>query len=573
MMVPEQRELEPLSLLIVEDELDFREFLEFQLEPLADELTIVGEASNAAEAIDRVQELVPDLVFLDLRLPMDSSDFAPDEARGLALIAQIRDSVPNTRILILSSFGEDMANERHRETVFAALQEGAHGYITKGDNFTGRELLDVGQRLVRGEAIYGPVIARLIRESFLRTPSDGLLDAQLTQREDEVLAALATRRTKQEISSEIGLTVKAVNAHASNVLVKVQRRTLIKALAAGVGALSLAGLGVPEMVIAASEGLVRDRTLGSVETDRASQELVAASAVLPQNRFDVVTLAMSRGMLECPKELKSCFCEGDLDILNGYDPPHYLLVSDNRDRDKIRAAGNQQGIPVNRLNNGYIAADQRAGAQQGANFADALIKDYQSIFPTGVPKWIFCNEISACLWSNQEKYRQYLIGFARRLALQWNKWVIIAAPIWNPGSGAHNDDWRALQVHAYIATEVYTSGHLSARTIISQGNPVGYCAQQYRNAALSFQQAGVPVNRLMLVEYFANTLADTKTPWGRWGVSAEDWHRVIKARAQAASSIDFAGHISYGWANNAMGESSSARRDFMRTYASQQPLK
>lgn len=244
-------ESQQINVLIVEDELEFRELLTFLLEPFAERVTISGQASNAAEAIERVQEQVPDVVFLDLRLPLDKSDFNPDEERGIALISQIRQIAPHTRVLVLSSFGDDPENDRHRQTVFRALQEGAHGYMTKGESFRGRDLLEASQRLLRGEAIYGPAIAKLIREHFQGMIAESQPTEQLSPREDEVLTALASDTPVQEVASSLGIPLRAVNIHASNILAKIHRRTLLKAVVAATAMIAASNLNMPEIAATA----------------------------------------------------------------------------------------------------------------------------------------------------------------------------------------------------------------------------------------------------------------------------------------------------------------------------------
>jgi DNA-binding NarL/FixJ family response regulator len=204
-----------ISIVIAEDEPVFRQGLRAEFERFPKHVEIVGEAANAEEAVTLVQELVPDLVLLDLRLPQTRGAFgALSWTHGVAAIKQIVRVAPRTRVLVLSYCEEP-------EILFAALRAGAHGYIAKGDRYDGADLVDSIQKITAGEVIYGPVIAQLFREYHQHGHESGVLVEPLTVRERDVLDLLASHKSNREIAEELVISVKTVKTHVANILAKL----------------------------------------------------------------------------------------------------------------------------------------------------------------------------------------------------------------------------------------------------------------------------------------------------------------------------------------------------------------
>lgn len=148
---------EPKRLLIVDDEPVFRMGLCAVLAAYQRQIEIVGEAATAEEAIRQAAALVPDLVLMDLRIPLDRS--APSDLHwryGVHAISECIKAVPRCGILVLSNYEE-------AETLLWALKAGAHGYVAKADRYAGRDLVEALLRISAGEAIYGPAVADRIR--------------------------------------------------------------------------------------------------------------------------------------------------------------------------------------------------------------------------------------------------------------------------------------------------------------------------------------------------------------------------------------------------------------------------
>ena len=204
-------------MLIVDDQelvrTGFRLFLETQ-----DDLEVVGEAGDGAEAIERAHALKPDVVLMDIRMPgMDGI-----EATARLTAAGIE---PPPRVLVLTTFDLD-------EYVFGALRAGAAGFLLKD---AARERLLEAIRVVHaGEALLSPSITRRLIEDFAtRTdplePPTVLLE-QMTPREREVLVLVARGLSNAEIAQRLVVTEATVKSHVGSILMKLDLRDRVQAV-------------------------------------------------------------------------------------------------------------------------------------------------------------------------------------------------------------------------------------------------------------------------------------------------------------------------------------------------------
>ena len=189
-----------IRVLVVDDHRMVREGLRSFLD-VQDDLEVVGEAADGAEAVARAAELVPDVILLDLRMPGTDGVTALREltARGIP-----------SRVLVITSFTEPAA-------VLPAVRAGAAGYVYK--DVDPPALAAAIRSVHMGHTLLHPDVARVLTE--------GQSGANLTPRERQVLTEIGRGRSNREIARSLGLAEKTVKAHVSAILAKlgVQDRT------------------------------------------------------------------------------------------------------------------------------------------------------------------------------------------------------------------------------------------------------------------------------------------------------------------------------------------------------------
>jgi DNA-binding NarL/FixJ family response regulator len=172
------------------------------------EITVVGEASSATEALARIPATRPDVAILDVRVP---------DGNGIEVCREVRSTV-GTHCLMLTSYSDD-------EALFEAIMAGASGYVLK--QIRGTELLTAVKRVANGESLLDPSITGRVLER-LRSPSeeDERL-ARLTPQERRILHLIADGRTNRQIANEMHLAEKTIKNYVSNLLTKLgmERRT------------------------------------------------------------------------------------------------------------------------------------------------------------------------------------------------------------------------------------------------------------------------------------------------------------------------------------------------------------
>lgn len=193
-----------IRILIADDHAVVRQGLKMFLS-LDPDLDVIGEASNGAEALDLSGQLQPDVVLMDLLMPVMD---------GITAIGKIRHQYPDIEVLALTSVLEDAS-------VVGAVKAGAIGYLLKDTQAD--ELRRAIKAAAEGQVQLAPqAAARLLRE--VRTPE---APEPLTDRETEVLTLLASGRANKEIARDLQIGEKTVKTHVSNILGKlgVQSRT------------------------------------------------------------------------------------------------------------------------------------------------------------------------------------------------------------------------------------------------------------------------------------------------------------------------------------------------------------
>jgi DNA-binding NarL/FixJ family response regulator len=201
----------PVRVVLADDQALFREALATLL-GVRPEIEVVGEAGDGAAALDRVAGLRPDVVLMDLHMPV---------LDGVAATRRLRVEHPEVHVLALTTFDDD-------EDVFAALRAGAVGYLLK--DVSGDRLVEALLAAARGESVLQPSVAAKVVARFAQlpqedpTPRPQPLVVPLSDRELEVLRLLADGSSNREIAAALFLAEGTVKNHVTNVLAKLGAR-------------------------------------------------------------------------------------------------------------------------------------------------------------------------------------------------------------------------------------------------------------------------------------------------------------------------------------------------------------
>ncbi|MBC7235821.1 MAG: response regulator transcription factor [Chloroflexi bacterium] len=173
-------------------------------------IQVVGEAETGRQALEKTQELRPDIVVMDISMP---------DMNGAEATRQIKRQFPEIKILVLSMY----TNE---EYVLRLLRAGASGYVVK--QAAPEELLLAIEAIYRGQAFLSPSISRGVIEKFLQATEEALPPDkfnELTPREREVLQLIAEGCTNQEIANRLHISIRTVETHRANLMKKLDIHT------------------------------------------------------------------------------------------------------------------------------------------------------------------------------------------------------------------------------------------------------------------------------------------------------------------------------------------------------------
>ncbi len=201
---------ERITVFIVDDHDVVRKGLRFYLSAHPD-IAIVGEAGDAQSAIEGCADRVPDVVLMDLALPLKPNG-QPSDQGGVQATRQIRQSSPHTQIVVLTSYAQD-------ELLFSAIKAGALSYLLKDAD--AQTVLHAIRAASRGEASLHPRIARRLMSEVSAPGPTHDPAAELTAREMEVLQLIAQGQSNAEIAAALVVTERTVKAHVSNLLSKL----------------------------------------------------------------------------------------------------------------------------------------------------------------------------------------------------------------------------------------------------------------------------------------------------------------------------------------------------------------
>lgn len=201
--------------MIVDDQAMIRSGFTALLNAQAD-IEVVGDACDGAQAVAKAQELSPDVLLMDVRMPV---------LDGIAATQQILDFLPEAKVLVLTTFDLD-------DYVLAAIRAGASGFLLK--DATAEELTHAVRVVARGDGLLDPQVTKRLIAELAARPGNAGHDhsalADLTARERETLHLIAQGLSNAEIAERLFITEQTVKTHVSHVLTKLQLRDRAQAV-------------------------------------------------------------------------------------------------------------------------------------------------------------------------------------------------------------------------------------------------------------------------------------------------------------------------------------------------------
>lgn len=197
--------MQKIRVLVVDDHTIVRDGISALL-ALAGDIEVVGEAINGNEALKMATKLKPDVVLMDISMPIMG---------GLEATRRINKELPDTRVLVVTQHDD-------KEYVFPVIESGASGLISKTG--ASSELAEGIRAVYRGDSFLSPSVAKLLVENYQQTSHDRVQKDpynQLTEREREVLKLLAEGYSTQEIADMLIITRKTVEGHKTNLMAKL----------------------------------------------------------------------------------------------------------------------------------------------------------------------------------------------------------------------------------------------------------------------------------------------------------------------------------------------------------------
>ncbi len=204
-----------VRVLVADDQALVRGGFRMILEAQGD-IEVVGEAADGREALAHARELVPDVILMDVRMPV---------LDGIAATREIVAAGVSTRVLVLTTFDQD-------EVVYDAMKAGASGFLLK--TVPPDRLAEAVRVIAAGDALLGPLITRRLVQQYVRRPPPGLAVppelADLTGREREVLRLIARGRSNSEIAADLVVGDATVKTHVNHILGKLRLRDRVQAV-------------------------------------------------------------------------------------------------------------------------------------------------------------------------------------------------------------------------------------------------------------------------------------------------------------------------------------------------------
>ncbi len=196
--------MQKTRILLVDDHAILREGIRALLDK-QDNVEVVAEAGNGREAVLKATQSQPDVVILDISMPLMD---------GFEATRQMKKDNPEIKILVLTMHDDE-------EYFFQLLRAGASGYITKKS--VGSELASAIEAVSRGESFFCPAMSKYLLSDYLRLDkaTENIEQVELTSREREIVKLIAEGFTNQQIAESLHRSVKTIESHRSNILRKL----------------------------------------------------------------------------------------------------------------------------------------------------------------------------------------------------------------------------------------------------------------------------------------------------------------------------------------------------------------
>jgi len=204
-----------ITVLIVDDQAMVRGGLRLILEA-EDDINVIAEAENGEEGVRLARRETPDVVLMDVRMPVMD---------GLEATRRITEQTESTRVIVLTTFDLD-------EYVYGALRNGASGFLLKDAD--GDQLVEAVRVIASGDALIAPSVTRRLISEFADRPALAEIKGidELTEREAEVLGLIAKGLANAEIGEALFVSESTVKTHVSHILTKLQLRDRVQAVVA-----------------------------------------------------------------------------------------------------------------------------------------------------------------------------------------------------------------------------------------------------------------------------------------------------------------------------------------------------
>ncbi|OHX66042.1 response regulator transcription factor [Flammeovirga pacifica] len=211
-----------ISVVLTDDHVVVRNGIKLLLEN-SHEINVIGEGANGQEALDLCRQLQPDVLVIDIRMPV---------MNGIEATSKIKEYSPNTKVLILSMHDD-------AEYILDAAEKGASGYLLKDSNSD--EFLKAIKTVHEDKKYFSGDISKVLVESYLNiknnssttstTPKKEAASIDLTKREKEILKYVAVGKSSKEIASTLNKSVRTVETHRFNIMKKMEVKSAVELIA------------------------------------------------------------------------------------------------------------------------------------------------------------------------------------------------------------------------------------------------------------------------------------------------------------------------------------------------------